>query len=80
MNNIQYKAVAAPYTDRQLFNAKFSRDGKLLIAGSYQGDLRRFDLTEDEPTELTPFETIMAGYRRLLCILLKPNYFRRFMG
>ena len=55
MNNIQYKAVAAPYTDRQLFNAKFSRDGRLLIAGSYQGDLRRFDLTEDEPTELTPF-------------------------
>ena len=55
MNNIQYKAVAAPYTDRQLFNAKFSHDGKLLIAGSYQGDLRRFELTEDEPTELTPF-------------------------
>ena len=52
--DIKYKPHIAPSADRQLFNAKFSHDGNLLIAGSYQGDVRRFDLTTEEPTELSP--------------------------
>ncbi|MBA63992.1 MAG: hypothetical protein CMJ76_16680 [Planctomycetaceae bacterium] len=50
--NIKYKPIKAPVADRQLFNARFSHDGALLIAGSYQGDLRRFDLTSEENKEL----------------------------
>lgn len=51
---IKYQSQSTPTADRQLFNARFSHDGDLLIAGSYQGDLRRFDLTTEEQTELAP--------------------------
>lgn len=51
--DIKYKPTTAPFADRQLFNARFSHDGNMLMAGSYQGDVRRFDLTTDENTELT---------------------------
>ena len=50
--DIKYKPIAAPVADRQLFNARFSHDGNMLLAGSYQGDIRRFDLTIEENQEL----------------------------
>ena len=51
--DIKYKPIAAPVADRQLFNARFSHDGNMLLAGSYQGNIRRFDLTIEENQELT---------------------------
>ena len=54
--DIKYKPITAPVADRQLFNAKFSHDGNMLLAGSYQGDLRRFDLTTEENDELVAIQ------------------------
>lgn len=38
--------------DRQLHAARFSPDGKLLAGGGLEGDVRRWDLTGEEPQEL----------------------------
>ncbi len=50
--DIKYIPSKSPVADRQLFNARFSLDGSLLIAGSYQGDVRRFDLSAEDHHEL----------------------------
>jgi WD40 repeat protein len=52
LEKYQPKEVRAIQSDRQVHAARFSHDGNLLAAGGCEGDVRRWDLSGEEPKEL----------------------------
>ncbi len=52
----QPKEIKVITADPQVTSARFSPCGKLLVAGGYDGRVRRWDVTGSEPVELSPLE------------------------
>lgn len=57
--DVQLRDVRRIETDRQVCRIRFSPDGQLLFGGGYDSLIRRWDLTADEPKDLTP----LAGHQ-----------------